>query len=101
MEPHRLLPADIQRANYGRLPRAELIDKCRHYCQRLEVAEVGCLVLIRWPGEKHAGHAALFTGCNLVHAYAQIGSVVEHGYRGPWVKRTDSFWRLPGVMPGG
>lgn len=92
-----LLPTEFESRNYGRLPRAELIDKAAQYCTRVERAEAGCLILIRWPGELFPGHAALFTGVNLLHAYQQAGHVVEHGFRGHWLKRSHSFWRLPGV----
>lgn len=95
-----LLPDSFLRANYGKLPKAELIEKTKDYCTRLDAIEPGALLLIRWPGEQNPGHAVIFTGETIVHAWDQHDRVVEHGYRGAWVKLTHSMWRLPGVIGG-
>lgn len=95
---HRVLPVDFERRNYGRLPMEELLQKATLYCERIEVPVNGCMVLIRWPGERRPAHVALYADGNLIHCYATIGKVVEHGYRKNWVKWTDSFYRLPGVI---
>lgn len=102
MERLATLPADLERANYGRLPKAELIEKTRAYCTPLMVLEPGALLLMRWPGEKDAGHAGIYTGEDrlMIHAYGVLQRVVEHGYRGAWVRITHSIWRLPGVTGG-
>jgi hypothetical protein len=55
----------------------------------------GALVVIAWT--KLAAHVAVFTGETLIHAYESVGRVVEHGYRGRWIRMTHSAWALPGV----
>jgi cell wall-associated NlpC family hydrolase len=92
-----VLPQDFERRNYGRLPQAELLQKAATYCSPLTRALPASLILIRWPGDSTPSHAALCTGPNLIHSYNAVGRVVEHGYRGHWVKRTASIWALPGV----
>ena len=88
------LPPDFERTDYGRIPnRDELQQKIAAYCTRLEHPEPGCMLTLRW--NRLAGHTALYTGETIIHAYQRIGYVVEHGYRGPWIRRTDAAWRLP------
>lgn len=96
----QILPAEFEKANYGRLPRAELIEKTMQYCTQLDEIEPGAMLLIRWPGERNPGHSAIYTGESIVHAYQLLQRVVEHGYRGAWVRLTHSLWRLPGVTRG-
>ena len=82
-------------ANYGRLPTGELIERMKKICRPVEKAAPGTLVVIAWT--KIAAHVALCTGDTLIHAYESVGRVVEHGYRGRWVRLTHSTWALPGV----
>lgn len=86
-------------ANYGRTPAPELIEVVRQYCIQGARAPgfAGALVLIRWPRDRLPSHVGLCTGDTLIHCYQREGGVVEHGYRGPWVRVTHSLWRLPGV----
>lgn len=95
-----VLPEEFERNDYGRLATQELVDKTQLYCRCVDQPAPGVLVLIKWPGEKRAGHAALCTGENLIHCDRNHGRVVEHGYRGLWVKQTASLWHLPGVSYG-
>lgn len=95
-----VLPADFISNNYGRLPKDELVEKTSQFCERIEAPEPGCLVLIKWPNEKRPGHSGIIAGETIVHAYSTAQRVVEHGYRMQWVRWTDSFWRLPGVIYG-
>lgn len=95
-----LLPAEFIAANYGRLPRDELVERTSQYCTRIDAPEPGCMVLIRWPNERRPGHSAIITGENMIHSFQVADRVVEHGYRKHWVTWTDSFWRLPGVNYG-
>lgn len=84
--------------NYSRVSDGELETELRKYCgEPLEVAFAGCIVSIRWPGIKKAGHLGIFTGENLIHAYSRTGRAVEHGFRGTWLKMASGFWRVPGV----
>lgn len=92
------LPPEFEDATaYGRMSSRELGDVVRRYCTPIPKPEPGALLLIRWPREHVASHVALFTGENLIHCYATVGKVVEHGYRGMWLKLSESWWRLPGV----
>jgi hypothetical protein len=56
------------------------------------------LILIRWPYAKYPAHSAVCTGPTLIHCYATLGRVLEHGYREPWQSQTASAWRVPGVL---
>ena len=82
-------------ANYGRLPTGELVERLREHCRPIPMAVPGALVVIAWT--KIAAHVAIFTGETLIHAYESVGRVVEHGYRGRWIRMTHSAWALPGV----
>lgn len=95
-----ILPEELERADYGRLATDQLVDRTATYCRCVDTPGEAVLVLIRWPREKRAGHAALCTGETLIHCDAIYGRVVEHGYRGIWLKQTASLWHLPGVNYG-
>jgi cell wall-associated NlpC family hydrolase len=86
---------DFEVARYGRLPTGELIERVQQHCVPLARALPGSLVVIAWT--KIAAHVAICTGETLVHAYESVGRVIEHGYRGRWVRMTHSAWALPGV----
>lgn len=90
-----LLPRKFEVQNYGRLPSAELIERLMVHCVRLPKAIPGSLVAIAWT--KTAAHVALCTGDTLIHSYESVGEVIEHGYRGRWIRLTHSAWGLPGV----
>ena len=90
-----LLDQRFDIANYGRLPTGELIERLREHCRPLPAPVPGCLVVIAWV--KTASHVAVFTGDTLIHAYESVGRVVEHGYRGRWIRLTHSAWALPGI----
>lgn len=92
-----LLPLDVERVDYGRLPKEELIEKAAKHCTPVLNARPGCMVLIRFPNSAFASHAAIYTGRNLIHCYQQVNKVVEHGFRAKWPQWADSFWLLPGV----
>lgn len=95
---HDVLPPDFERRNYGRLPMGELLDKTSVYCEKIESPINGCMVLIRWPGERRPAHVALYADGNLIHCYATVKKVVEHGFRAPWTRWADSYYKLPGVI---
>lgn len=80
---------------YRRTPSSELLRVTASYLEPAPKVEAGLLVLIRWPMEKEPSHMAFCTGENLIHSYRK--QVVEHGYRGIWVRDTHSLWRVPGV----
>jgi cell wall-associated NlpC family hydrolase len=91
-----VLSRGLDVANYGRLPSAELVERLTQHCSRLPAPVPGSLVAIAWT--RTAAHVALCAGDTLIHAYESVGRVVEHGYRGRWLKLTHSAWALPGVL---
>lgn len=93
-----LLPQSFEKRDYGRLPvSGQLLDGIKEYCIQGTIALPGTLVVIKYGKEPH--HLTICTGATLIHASATPGleRVVEHGYRHPWPKLTQSIWRLPGV----
>lgn len=90
-----VLPSNFEITNYGRLPSGELVERVKAHCTKVEVAKPGTLVVIAWTST--AAHVAVCTGDTLIHSYESVGRVVEHGYRGRWIKLTHSIWALPGV----
>lgn len=82
-------------ATYGRLPSGELVERVQAHCRPLAAPVAGALLVIAWT--KVAAHVAIFTGQTMIHAYESVGRVVEHGYRGRWIRLTHSAWALPGV----
>lgn len=95
-----VMRADAGRTNYGRAPLDELLEKIPAYCDRLDRAEMGCVIVVKWPGDKRPGHVAICTGENMIHSYSQAGKVVEHGYRGCWLRWTNSLWWIRGLERG-
>lgn len=93
-----LLPAKFDVADYGRTATGELIARLQQYCRPIPSPVPGSLLVIAWA--KTAAHVAIFTGDNMIHAYESVGKVVEHGYRGRWLRLTHSAWALPGVIDG-
>lgn len=94
------LPSDYtEPANYGRQPQRELFDIVQRYCKPAgtRVQFPGALVLVRWLPQSPPSHVGLCTGETMIHCYQRAGGVVEHGYRGPWLRVTHSLWRMPGV----
>lgn len=85
-------------ANYGRLPRHELLERVERHCHPIAAPEPGALIVIRWPGDLVPSHCAICCGATLIHCYANAGKVVERGYREPWRQWTHSLWRFPNVV---
>jgi len=91
-----LLPEDFALPVYGRMPANGILDAgITSLCTRVEVAEPGTLLVVAWARE--AAHVAICTGETMIHSYENVGRVIEHGYRGRWVRLTHSIWRLPGL----
>ena len=90
---------DYDVAGYGRLPNGGSL--------RLHLAAAGCREI--GPGEARAGdiylmrfesdpqHLALVTDIGILHAYADIGRVVEHRLDDAWRERIVAAFHLPGV----
>lgn len=93
-----LLPKGFQDyRSYGRTPSGQMEPIVERYATRVALPRPGSLLLIRWPKTKQASHAAIITGRTMLHSYQRAGGVVEHGFRGPWVKFAHTSWLLPGV----
>lgn len=96
------LPTDFSdNASYGRSPNtSEFIDTVGKFCTRIDKLEHGCLVVFKWPSAKYPSHAGVYdatpTGY-IIHAYELKRRVIKMSYGQPWVRMTDSFWRLPGI----
>jgi cell wall-associated NlpC family hydrolase len=90
-----LLPKDFDTSVYGRLPTSDIIDRLSSVCAQSTEVKVGSIIVIAW--SKIAAHTAIYTGESMIHAYESVGKVVEHGYRGRWVRMTHSIWLIPGV----
>lgn len=86
--------------NYGMMPTGELLARVKQYCTKIETEVHGCLLFFSFPGDTSPRHFAVYNKSNhgtMIHAIANHEKVVEHGYRGHWLKWTDSKWLLPGV----
>jgi len=90
-----IIPRNFGLNDYGRTPSGELERRLLEYCTRIERPAPGALIVIAWT--RLAAHVAFCTGDSMIHAYESVGRVIEHGYRGRWVRMTHSSWRLPGV----
>lgn len=88
------MPLERLPKNYARAPQSELEAMLRSLCREIPL-QPAALVLVKWPDTVHPSHAGIYTGANLIHCTAENGCVVEHGYRGVWVRRTVSVWALP------
>lgn len=111
-----LLPSGFpDPVGYTREPQPELARLVERYCARVELAEEGTLVLLRWTPRQDPAHLAYCTGRNLIHAYSrqvgrtrgtrtvpaayeQRGRVIEHRYGEPWLRQTSGVFRIPGVQ---
>ncbi len=84
---------------YKRNAVGDLLPGLEATCTRIQIPEPGAVALIAWPGQKptDASHVGLITPDNLIHSYQAAGRVAETGYRGHWLRWTQSLWRLPGV----
>ena len=89
------IPPAFDTAVYGRLPTGELVDRVKAHCRPIAAAVPGSLIVIAWT--RLAAHVAICAGETMIHAYESVGRVVEHGYRGRWIRLTHSAWALPGV----
>jgi cell wall-associated NlpC family hydrolase len=94
-----ILPQDFaDNACYGRAPNtSEFIDTVKKFCTPIAKTENGCLLVFKWPHAKFPSHAAVLDGGCMIHAYEKIGRVVRVSYGQPWLRLTDSIYRLPGI----
>jgi cell wall-associated NlpC family hydrolase len=90
-------PLEFLPKNYARNPQSLLRITLGSMTREIPL-QPAAFVLIKFPFAKEAGHGAIYTGTSLIHSFAGVGRVVEHGYGQPWLKRTDSIWAVPLVM---
>ena len=91
-----LVAPDFDTGIYGRMPANDMLQRrIADHCEPLPTARAGSLVVIRWSRE--ASHVALCLGDTIVHSHERMGGVIEHGYRGRWIRMTSSVWALPGL----
>jgi cell wall-associated NlpC family hydrolase len=83
--------------NYARDPGPLLLQTLEALTHTIAL-QPAAFLLIQFPFAKYPSHGAIYTGENMIHCYASVGRMVEHGYRDPWAKRTVSIWALPLVM---
>ncbi len=84
-------------AGYGRLPSGDaMADHLRAAgCRAIEIPSPGDIYLMRF--ETNPQHLALVTDIGVLHAYAEIGRVVEHRLDAVWRARIVGAFRLPGI----
>lgn len=93
-----LMPGAPLSADYGLLPQPLLVATMARICDRLEEPRPGCILLIKWHGTAFAQHIVICTGPTIIHCCGLHRRVVEHGYRGQWIKQTDSAYWIRGVQ---
>lgn len=87
----------IDKRNYGRSAHPELLAMVRDHCEPLSAPIDGCLIVMKFPGEKYPRHFGIYAHGNIIHADSRAGLVIEHGYRGAWKRCQHSLWKIPGV----
>lgn len=94
-----ILPKGFKdKVQYGPAPNnGEMKATIASYCTEIFAPEDGCLVLIKWPKSMFASHVGLIDGSYLIHAYQGLKKVSRVSYGQPWLRLTDSLFRLPGV----
>lgn len=87
--------------NYGRTPKQRLFDKVREVLAPAPDLVTGCLLFFQFPEDVLPRHFGIYTEKEtVIHAHGMWKAVKEHGYRGQWVKCTNSRWLLPRIDYG-
>jgi len=80
------------RTDYPRDPNGLLpLEMARQFAP-VESPQAGDILLMRFRGEPQ--HVAILAGAALIHGYASIGRVVEHGMDAKWRRRIVAAYRL-------
>ncbi len=89
---------------YGRLPNPKAMGSImkKHLIEILpEEVIMGDIAWIQWR-KNLPMHLALVgefkDRLTLIHAYSNVGRVVEHSFTEEWNNRIHSFWRYPGIV---
>ena len=80
------------RTDYPRDPNGLLSVELARQFDAVETAAPGDILLMRFRGEPQ--HVAILAGATLIHGYASIGRVVEHGLDVKWRRRIVQAYRL-------
>ncbi|MBK5910560.1 hypothetical protein CCR85_03520 [Rhodothalassium salexigens] len=87
------------RRDYGRIPRGTLLETALVAAGLRPVdpaeavpGDVLVFTLDRWPR-----HVALRTGRGMIHAWGEVGRVVEHRLSPDWADALTATYRFPGV----
>ena len=82
----------VDRTDYPRDPNGLLPLELARQFQEVDPALAGDILLMRFRGEPQ--HVAILAGETLIHGYASIGRVVEHGLDAKWRRRIVAAYRL-------
>lgn len=86
---------------YGRWPRPHMLRAGLANAGLISLGEVkpkiGDVVEITMTKPGRVRHVAIVTDRGLLHTYADVGKVVEHGLDEAWRSRIEGVWRFPGV----
>lgn len=78
---------------YARSPDGELLpDILDTNMQRVHKLQPGDVLLFKFITEPQ--HVAVYTGRNIIHAYAKIGKCIEHRYDKFWSRRLVDAYRF-------
>jgi NlpC/P60 family putative phage cell wall peptidase len=100
------LPVQDHPPGYARLPDGVSLRACvERQCMRIAASEPGAVLLMRWAAQPQ--HLAIVStlpeGFGMIHAWAGIRRVVEHGLTAEWRDRIVQdntgplIYRLPGL----
>jgi cell wall-associated NlpC family hydrolase len=94
-----ILPDGLNvKADYGLITDQLMKAEMSKWCTVTTLVQDGVIAIIKWPGARFAGHMGVLTSDgNIIHAYSIEARVVKHGFRGKWLKMSDSLWKLPSV----
>jgi len=86
---------------YGRLPAKGMLEQALlDHCDRIALADLLPGDLMAFAFRTESQHIAIVTSLApvmLLHAYADVGKVVENGCDATWQNRLRGCWRLRGI----
>ena len=93
------------RGGYARMPTGGQIEEALQdhvdagVLVRVPLAEMqeGDLILMRFDSERASRHLGICAGATMVHSWAQVGKVCEHGITPEWRARIARVYRFTGV----
>lgn len=90
----------IDQTGYGRTPSNGLLETAIDNQPALYkvtdgTKKRGDIFAMRWLSDPK--HVAIFEGTNIIHSYAEVGMVCEHGFTPEWQKRVIATYRFKDV----